>query len=428
MSSDVGQAFKAYGGDMQESITKQLLSVLRKQIEAQPITKPLEVRDTSLKGFILRIQPSGVMSYIVQVGRGKRITLGKANILTVGQARNKATIALGAAADGRDPKEALRVDEGSETPTLRGFVKGQYGEWVNANRKTGGEVVRLIEKNFFDDFGDTRLELITAWNVEKWRKAQLQEGTKTATLNRKLSALKACLSKAVDWDVIEIHPLRKVKLGREDQHAVVRYLSQDEEKRLREALSARDQKMREERSSGNVWREKRGREPMPELSTYGDHLTPMVLLSINTGMRRGEVFGLHWSDIDFNNNSLVVHGYKAKSGKTRHLPLNTEARCVLKSWQKQQSSELDLVFPGRSGKAFNTIKKAWGAILIKANIQNFRWHDLRHHFASKLVMAGVDLNTVRELLGHSDFKLTLRYAHLAPEHKAAAVEKLMEGM
>ncbi|MET0085779.1 MAG: site-specific integrase [Sedimenticola sp.] len=413
---------------MQESITQQLVSDLRKQVERKPLTKPLEVWDTSLRGFILRIQPSGVMSYIIQIERGRRVTLGKANILTVGQARNKATIALGTAADGRDPKEALRVADGSQVPTLKFFVEGQYGEWVKANRKTGGEVVRLLEKNFFDDFSDTPLELIAAWSVEEWRKAQIQQGAKTATLNRKLSALKACLSKAVDWDVIEAHPLRKVKLGKEDQHAVVRYLSRDEEKRLRQALSARDHRMQEERVSGNAWREKRGREPWPELLFYGDHLTPMILLSVNTGMRRGEIFSLHWADIDFSNNSLVIHGHKAKSGKTRHLPLNSEAQSVLKAWQKQQVPESDLVFPGRSGKALNTIKTAWSAILATANIQNFRWHDLRHHFASKLVMAGVDLNTVRELLGHSDFKLTLRYAHLAPEHKAAAVEKLMEGV
>jgi site-specific recombinase XerD len=73
------------------------------------------------------------------------------------------------------------------------------------------------------------------------------------------------------------------------------------------------------------------------------------------------------------------------------------------------------------------VNTSWGNVLVDAKIENFRWHDMRHHFASHLVMAGVDLNTVRELLGHADLKMTLRYAHLAPEHKAAAVAKLMKG-
>lgn len=121
---------------------------------------------------------------------------------------------------------------------------------------------------------------------------------------------------------------------------------------------------------------------------------------------------------------LTIEGAYAKSGKTRHIPLNTEALFVLKSW-RQQTDSPQLVFPSKDGNRFDTIKKAWAGILKAAKIKDFRWHDLRHHFASRLVMADVDLNTVRELLGHGDMTMTLRYAHLAPEHKANAVEKLV---
>jgi len=158
---------------------------------------------------------------------------------------------------------------------------------------------------------------------------------------------------------------------------------------------------------------------------YGDHLTPMVLLSLNTGMRRTEVFHMRWSDIDFNNQTLVIHGATAKSGRTLHIPLNTEALDALEAWRDHREEGTELAFPAKDGRPFHNVKKAWEGVLSDAGITAFRWHDMRHHFASRLVMAGVDLNTVRELLGHADMRMTLRYAHLAPEHKAAAVAKLV---
>lgn len=149
----------------------------------------------------------------------------------------------------------------------------------------------------------------------------------------------------------------------------------------------------------------------------------MVLLSINTGIRQGELFSLQWQNINFDTKTLTIEGKLAKSGKTRHVPLNNEAFSVLQKWHKTTSNN-QLVFPNRDGKKFDNVKKAWANLLKTAEVNNFRWHDMRHHFASRLVMAGVNLNTVRELLGHSDIKMTLRYAHLAPEHKAEAVAKL----
>jgi integrase len=164
----------------------------------------------------------------------------------------------------------------------------------------------------------------------------------------------------------------------------------------------------------------------PLFAAYTDHLTPIVLLALNTGLRRGELFNLRWRDVDVLRALLTVEGASAKSGQSRHIPLNSEALDVLRRWAGSSTVPAErFVFPGAEGERFEDIKGAWLPLVKAAKVPAFTFHDLRHTFASKLVMAGVDLNTVRELLGHSDIKMTLRYAHLAPEHKAAAVAKLV---
>ena len=263
--------------------------------------------------------------------------------------------------------------------------------------------------------------------VEKWRAARLKAGAKPTTVNRDLDDLRSALAKAVAWKLLEAHPLADVKRSRTDNNATVRFLDDAEEKRLRAALDAREERIRAERDRANAWRVERGYPTMPDLRrvAFADHLKPMVLISINTGVRRGELFGLEWRDVDLQRAMLTVRGQSAKSGRTRHIPLNAEALAVLQGWRAQRPEPDGLVFPGRNGDRLDNVRKAWLAVLAAAKIKGFRWHDQRHHFASRLVMAGVDLNTVRELLGHASYQMTLRYAHLAPEHKAAAVAKLV---
>jgi len=244
-----------------------------------------------------------------------------------------------------------------------------------------------------------------------------------------LTDLKSVLNKAIAWGFLETHPLKTLKQCKVDNRGAFRYLNEKEEKALRTALDEREEELRKERDKGNEWRAIRDYKPMPNLRSivYADRMKPMILLSIHTGLRRGEVFNLRWQDIDFEKELLTVQGETAKSGTTRHVPLNIEVLRVLKAWHKQsEATPKGYVFPSIDGVSrLNNVTKSWKAILKKSQIEGFRWHDLRHHFASKLVMAGVDLNTVRELLGHSDYKMTLRYAHLAPEHKALAVSKLV---
>ena len=113
----------------------------------------------------------------------------------------------------------------------------------------------------------------------------------------------------------------------------------------------------------------------------------------------------------------VFCGHSERSS-TLHVPLNGEAMRVLESW-REQSGDGPRVFEISTG-----FKTAWGHILKRANIVVFRWHDLRHHFASRLVQLGVPLNTVRDLLGHSSIAMSLRYAHLAPDQRREAVAML----
>jgi len=170
----------------------------------------------------------------------------------------------------------------------------------------------------------------------------------------------------------------------------------------------------------------RGYKLLPNLRKlpFADYLKPLIILDLNTGLRRGELFNLKWNDVD--RAMLTVKGEGAKTGQTRHVPLNQEAYSVLYQW-KTQSQDNKLVFPGKGGGRLTNVNNSWRKLLKDANITDFRFHDMRHHFASRLVMAGVDLNTVRELLGHADIKMTLRYSHLSPQVKQAAVDKLVKG-
>lgn len=392
-------------------------------LSSEPRGRPYEVRDSRLKGLLLRVQPSGYRSYVVTLGRGRRMTIGSASVFTPDQARERAKKYLGQLADGKDPLSARKV---TKSATLEDFLHNEYGPWFVANRKSGDPILRRIKHCFLKDFGRIRLNEISPLQVDRWRLRRLKDGLSKSTLNRDLSALKAAYSKAVEWGLVNVSPIAGVRLYGLDDNSGIRHLSQVEAKRLYEALQARDEHLRKRRSRFNDWRQARNLEPLPEKRSgeFPDRLTPIVVLALNTGMRRGEIFNLNWSDVDFSKASLQVLGPGAKSGRTRHIPLNTKAIEILKKWRRQ-STETGRVFPGDRGGRLTNINRAWAALIKRAELPDFRFHDCRHHFASSLVMADVPLNTVRELLGHSEISMTLRYAHLAPEHKAEAVQKLV---
>ncbi len=387
---------------------------------ARATDKPYRINDDGpkgVRGLHLRVQPSGVKSFCVVYARNQTRTVGKYPVMTLDAARVEAKRLLGAPIDAAAKK--------TKTTTFGDYLDQQYGPWVVAERKAGAATLANLKAQFANYLGKP-LSAITAWNIEKFKADRLKSGTRPATVNRDLVRIKACLSKAVEWGVTADHPLRAVKRAKGEDDSRVRFLSQSEERRLRDALVKRDARLKNARASGNEWRAERGRDAMPLFGKddFADHLHPLVLLAMNTGLRRGELFSLVWSDVDVHRKILTVRGASSKSGRARHVPLNGEAIDAVRRWRKTHKGD-GLVFAGDTGNRMTNINKSWAALVTVAELKDFRFHDLRHHFASKLVMAAVDLYTVKELLGHSDFEMTQRYAHLAPEHKAAAVERLV---
>jgi integrase len=156
---------------------------------------------------------------------------------------------------------------------------------------------------------------------------------------------------------------------------------------------------------------------------HDDHPQPPVQFAVNTGLRRGELFQLTWADVGSANNTLTVRGGSAQSGQTRHVGPYEVARQVFANLRRDSNSE-GWIFPGEGGKARTMIHTSWRASIKAAEITEFRIRDQRHHFVSRLVMAGVDIKTVRELLGYSELEKTLRYDHLSRDLKLEAVKRL----
>ena len=388
--------------------------------KAAAADKPYRLWDTKVPGLFLRVQPSGSKTWNVQWSRATSKSIGKHPIQTLDGARTKALAILSDAAANGTPAAAKPK---AVIVTFADFMGQRYQPWVELERKSGKQTCANIKAQFGRFYKKPMAE-INAWSIEKFKSERLKAGIKPATVNRDLDRLSAALSKAVEWGLLGANPVAGVKRLRGGNSTRIRFLDKAENRRLRNALTARDTKAAKDRASGNAWRAARHRALLGPIHVYADHLTPLVLLALNTGIRRGELFGLTWGDVNLSGKQITVRAETAKSGKIRHVPLNAEAMAVLKAWKKRGAGD-GLVFPGIGGAKLTNINKAWAGLVEDAQLDNYRFHDCRHDFASKLAMAGVDLFTIKELLGHSDFAMTQRYAHLSPGHRAAAVDKLV---
>lgn len=401
-------------------VTKREALTAKKIAAAIPQASPFWLRDSTVAGLALRVLPSGRKIYAVLWGRGKALTIGVHPVMTLESARTHAKRVLGEVAAHGAPVATLAIQERpQERITLGDYIRERYGPHVEATAKAGKATTAAL-KSVFGTWYEKPIAEVSLLDWDTLKAGRLKSGTRPATVNRDLDRIKAALSQAEEWQLLQKNPLAKVKRIKRGIESRVRHLSGSEEKRIRNALQAREERRHAARTSADVWRNARDVKPFGPYLGYTDHLLPMTLLALNTGLRRGELTQLVWSDIDLKAKRLTVRAGYAKSGKERHVPLNSEAVAVLKQHKKQGDD---------GGRLFGVaaVTKSWANLMTAAKVDGFRFHDCRHTFASKLVMAGVDLNTVRELLGHSDITMTLRYAHLAPEHKAAAVETLVAG-
>ena len=214
-----------------------------------------------------------------------------------------------------------------------------------------------------------------------------QRERSVADVNRTLSVLRHLLSKAVEWDMLEHSPFRKVKgLFYKENNKRLRFLTKEESERL--------------------------------LQNCKDYLHPIVITALNTGMRKGEILSLKWAQI----RNGFIYLTTTKTNEPRQIPINKTLQALFQSLPRHIKS--DFVFCDRNGKPFGDIKKSFNAALKKAGIVDFHFHDLRHTFASWMVMRGASLKAVAEILGHSDIATTQRYAHLSEGYIKEAVELL----
>ena len=218
-----------------------------------------------------------------------------------------------------------------------------------------------------------------------------QKGNKPATINRLLATLKHMFSKALDWEMVEEETLKRIKRVKllEENNRRLRFLSKEECQKL--------------------------------VENSDSHLKPIVILALNTGMRKAEILNLTRDKVDFRHGFILLD--RTKNGERREIPLNETAKQVLLTQIKTLHLQ-HFFYDPHTEKPYKDVKRSFSTACRRAGIKDFHFHDLRHTFASHLVMAGQDLTTVKELLGHKTLTMTLRYSHLAPAHKVKAVELL----
>ena len=269
----------------------------------------------------------------------------------------------------------------------------QYKVWAERQRSYRSKLGFI--KQLGKAFGNLPLRRFNSMLVEHYQTERMQRGNKPATINRLVATLKHMFTKAVEWDMVEEQTLKRIRKAKllEENNRRLRYLSKEECHTL--------------------------------IKSCNNHLRPIVITALHTGMRKGEVLSLKRED-----NLDLKHGAygfillkNTKNGERREIPINKTLRETLDGLIPRLDVPYVFYDPA-TGKPYQDIKRSFNSACRRAGIKDFHFHDLRHTFASHLVMEGQDITTIKELLGHKTLAMTMRYAHLSPSHKAKAVEVL----
>jgi integrase len=295
---------------------------------------------------------------------------------------------------------SLEPDPNKEkvTKTFEAFAWEWFDLYVVTNNKYSEQYAKrkILSASLIPFFGMIKFDSVSALHVEQYKARQVASGVTNKTINNRLTVLGKCLRCAHEWYGTAMPTIKLLRCP----PAKTDYLTMVE----CEAL----------------------------LSHARDQYREMILLALRTGMRQGEIRGLQWSSIDWQNRSLVVRHSRCdrneslvapKSNRERHIPLDADAYEML--YRRKQNT--GYVFVNEERKAPFTSHRVMEdlAIICKdARIRKVGWHVLRHTFATQLTLRGVPLTVVKELLGHSTITTTMRYSHVAPSALRSAIELL----
>ncbi len=337
-------------------------------------------------------KPKGRKNWIVDLrdkaGRRIRKTVGGSKkIAEMVEADLKVKIAKEEFLGIVDPKKILFKEFAAE-----------FLEWAKVNRaeQTTKKYNSVIKKWLLPLWGKIYLQQITTKMIEDFKTSRATQ-VKPASVNKDLTVIMAMLSRAVDWGYLKESPAKRKVRTLKTPNDSYRFLSNEEADLLLEAC--RDSECTD--------------------------LYAMIVTAIHTGMRVGEIFNLHRQDINFKSGIIDVvsrEGHLTKTNKSRSVPMSNFLTNVLQKHPRRIDSPF--VFPGMGGGRRGDINRVLHRARKKAGVAHFTVHDLRHTFASWAVMNGVHLVTLSKLLGHSDIKQTMRYAHLAPDYLRGSVSFL----
>lgn len=241
-------------------------------------------------------------------------------------------------------------------------------------------------------FSGLTLDKITPKLISEYKNKRFTEGAKPATLQKELICLSHAFNLAIkEWEWTTVNPVQKVKIPN-PHNEIDRWLTFEEQERLLKACHDRQ------------W------------------LKEVIVFALNTGMRQGEIVNLMWSDVDLFRKTAILH--KTKNKEKRTVPLNQTVIDMLKDKSKVVSIKGCVFTQNGTKSTKREIQRQFSTALKRAKIDNFRFHDLRHTFATRLAQASIDIYTIAKLLGHKDIRMTQRYAHHCPESLRSGVNVL----